>query len=418
MFYIFILKMKINKKIIIFTYDYPTGSSENTFIEFELSKLSEIFEKIEIIPQKNFEKNQRLKKDNISINLGLSKKLNILNLILFFFSHTLFSLKFYNEIKENLFKKNFFKKLKMIMMEATQSEIAFNWIVKNKLDNNKNQIFYSFWSDYLLLTFNKLKKIYDIKAISRALGSDLNGFIKDDDFVPFKDNKFKSMDKIVLLNDYQKDKFQKYSFDDQLKIAPLGVFPQKKNFNEKVDLNEPITFISCGNLIEIKNNFLMIDFLNKFSHQTNKKVKFIMIGDGILKNKILNKIKNLNNIIFEYHKHVENFVDFLNQNKIHFFLNFSSQEGMPFTIMESMSCGIPAIVSSIPPNKYLVNKNGFIFDLNDFTNSISFTISEVNQCVENKDKYLLKSKKSFDFINENLINSNCFEKFKVILNKL
>jgi glycosyltransferase involved in cell wall biosynthesis len=303
-------------------------------------------------------------------------------------------------------------------MEATKSEIAFNWIVRNKLDNNKNQIFYSFWSDYLLLTFNKLKKIYDIKAISRALGSDLNGFIKDDDFVPFKDNKFKSMDKIVLLNDYQKDKFQKYSFDDQLKIAPLGVFPQKKNFNEKVDLNEPITFISCGNLIEIKNNFLMIDFLNKFSHQTNKKVKFIMIGDGTLKDKILNKIKNLNNIIFEYHKHVENFVDFLNQNKIHFFLNFSSQEGMPFTIMESMSCGIPAIVSNIPPNKYLVNKNGFIFDLNDFTNSISFTISEVNQCVENKDKYLLKSKKSFDFINENLINSNCFEKFKVILNKL
>ena len=65
----------------------------------------------------------------------------------------------------------------MIIMEATQSEIAFNWIVKNKLDKN-NQIYYSFWSDYLLLTFNKLKKIYEIKVISRTLGSDLNGFIK------------------------------------------------------------------------------------------------------------------------------------------------------------------------------------------------------------------------------------------------
>ena len=86
--------------------------------------------------------------------------------------------------------------------------------------------------------------------------------------------------------------------------------------------------------------------------------------------------------------------------------------------MESMSCGIPAIVSNIPPNKYLVNENGFIFDLNDYTNSINSTIDEINQCVENKDKYLLKSKKSFDFINENLINSNCFEKFKIILKKL
>ena len=35
--------MKINKKIIIFTYSYPTGNSEDTFIEFELSKLSENF---------------------------------------------------------------------------------------------------------------------------------------------------------------------------------------------------------------------------------------------------------------------------------------------------------------------------------------------------------------------------------------
>ena len=34
--------------------------SEDTFIEFELSKLSEIFEKIEIIPQKNFQKNRKI----------------------------------------------------------------------------------------------------------------------------------------------------------------------------------------------------------------------------------------------------------------------------------------------------------------------------------------------------------------------
>ena len=63
------------------------------------------------------------------------------------------------------------------------------------------------------------------------------------------------MDKIVLLNNYQKERLQKYNLDNQLEIAPLGVFPQKKNINEKVNLNEPITFISCGNLIEIKNNF-------------------------------------------------------------------------------------------------------------------------------------------------------------------
>ena len=104
---------------------------------------------------------------------------------------------------------------------------------KNKLDND-NQIYYSFWSDYLLLTFNKLKKIYDIKVISRTLGSDLNGFIKNDDFVPFIDDKFISMDKIVLLDNYQKERLQKYNLDNQLEIAPLGVFPQKKILMKKL----------------------------------------------------------------------------------------------------------------------------------------------------------------------------------------
>ena len=410
--------MKINKKIIIFTYSYPTGNSEDTFIEFELSKLSENFEKIEIIPQKNFGKTQKLLKDNIAINLGLSKQLNIKKFILFFLLRTLFSFNFYNEIKKNLFKKKFFLKLRMIITEITKSEIAFDWILKNKIDNSRNHVFYSFWSNFLLLTFEKLKKTVNIKTISRILGSDLNGFIKNDDFVPFKDIKFTSLDKIILLANYQKPKLKNYNLHDKLEVSPLGVFPQNINFDKKTDLNEPIIFISCGNLIEIKNNLLMIDFLKKFSEQTNKKVKYIMIGNGALKKKIFKKIKFNNNIIFEYYEYVEKFTNFLNQNKPHFFLNFSSQEGMPFTVMESMSCGIPTIASNIPPNEYLVRNNGFLFDLNNFDDSISKTIDDIDETLNNKKYYYQKSQKSFEFINKNLVNSKCYQKMEIILKNL
>ena len=409
--------MNINKKIIIFTYAYPTGNSEDKFIEFELSRLSENFDKIEIIPVKNLGTTHKIFKKNINVNLELSKKLNIKNLIIFFFSRILFSLSFYNEIRRILFKKKFFIKLKMIILEITQSEIALDWILKYK-NNYKNYVFYSFWSNFLLLTFKKLKEDKNIKTISRVLGSDLNGFIKDDDFVPFIDIKFITLDKIILLGDYQKDKLNKYNLDKKIEIVPLGVFQQNNNINNKIDLNEPLIFISCGNLIEIKNNLLMINFLEKFLKQTNKKVKYIMIGNGILKNKILNKIKVNSNIIFEYHEYVDNFVNFLKKNKVHFFLNFSSQEGMAFTIMESMSCGIPAITSDIPPNRYLVNTNGFLIDLKNYKDSINHVISNINQTIDNKEDYYLKSKRSFNFINENLINSKCYDKFELILKKI
>ena len=49
--------MQKNKRLILFTYDYPFGKSEKTFIEYELSRLSNDFDKIEIINQKILKKN-------------------------------------------------------------------------------------------------------------------------------------------------------------------------------------------------------------------------------------------------------------------------------------------------------------------------------------------------------------------------
>jgi colanic acid/amylovoran biosynthesis glycosyltransferase len=410
----------MKKKLILFTHKFPQGKSEQTFIKFELSKLVNYFEDIEIIPEKFTGETLNLeKKIKININFKLAKKLNFFNFLIYFISHTILSSKYYKEVNKILFNKYFFFKLKIITIELTKSYIAYKWILNENKIYEKNTVLYSFWSNFLLLTFERLKiKDKSLITISRILGSDLNGFIKNDDFVPFVERKFTTLNKIILLGDYQKTKLQKFNLDNQLEVSPLGVFPQKKNINNKILFDEPIIFLSCGNLIEIKNNLLMIDFLRKFSDQTNKKVKYIMIGKGILKNEIIKKIRNNNNIIFEYHEHVESLIDFLKQNKVHFFLNFSSQEGMSFAVMESMSCGIPTIASNIAPNEYLVNRNGFIFDLKNYDFSINNLIHEVNQAVDYEQNYYLKSKLSFDFINKNLINSKCFEKFNLILAKL
>ncbi len=233
--------MKINKKIIIFTNDYPTGDSEETFIKFELSNLSKHFKEIEIIPQNNLGKVKKFNK-NISINYELSEQFTKKNIILYILFHTLFSLKFYIEILANLFRKNFFSKLKMIIIEITKSEIALNWILKNKKHKEENIIFYSFWSDYLLITFEKLKKNSNIKTISRVLGSDLNGYIENDDYVPYIKNKFYSLDKLIVLANFQKKKLLKARLIDEKKIiiSPLGIYKYQNKIKK----------------LNIKNSFL------------------------------------------------------------------------------------------------------------------------------------------------------------------
>jgi glycosyltransferase involved in cell wall biosynthesis len=411
--------MKINKKIIIFTYDYPIGDSENTFIKFELFNLTNNFKKIEIIPQKNLIDNYKKNlKNKFNVNLGLSKKLNIFNLIINFFTYTLFSVTFYKELTKIIFKKNFYSKLKISTIELTKSEIAYNWIKKNKLHLVENVIFYSFWSNFLLLAFERLKKDnLNIKIISRTLGSDLNGFIKNDDYVPFIDKKFYALSKVFVLADFQKKILLKKKLiaKNKIIINPLGTYKIQSMIKKKV-INQ-INFLSCNNLIKIKNNFKMIEFIKDFTNFSKKKVNYYVIGTGYQKKKIMIELKKYKKQ-FNYItlNKINNLPKFMINNNIHFFLNFSSQEGMSFSIMEAMSCNIPVISSKIKANQNLVNdNNGYLVDLKKSFIPVSKII---NNDLNNEKKYFLKCKKAGIFIKKNLINKNCNKKFLVELKKI
>ncbi len=410
--------MQKNKQLILFTYDYPFGKSEKTFLEYELNQLSNDFDKIEIINQKNFKEKISFNFPNfknIKFNDNFAKKITFNSLALTFFSKVIFEKIFWKQIFLIVFKKNFLRKLKMCINEMTLSFILENFICREKSANDKI-IFYSFWSNFTLITFSRIRKIFkNSKFISRTLGSDLNGYIKDDNFVPYKNTKFLSLDKIFLLGEYQKKNLQNLDLNNKIEICPLGVYEQKINYKDQLIINEPITFISCGNLIEIKNNLLMIDFISEFNKITERKIKFILIGDGNLKKKIIYNLNKNPKITYQHYDRVDNFVDFLKKNQVHFFLNFSSQEGMPFTIMEAMSCGIPAIASNIKPNEYLVENKGYILNLENYVNSSKILFKEIDKDLKNINNYHNKSLKSYEFIKNNLINVNCYSKFKKIL---
>ena len=59
-----------------------------------------------------------------------------------------------------------------------------------------------------------------------------------------------------------------------------------------------------------------------------------------------------------------------------------------------------------------------MFDLNNYEASIQITINEINETLNNKKYYHQKSLDSFEFINKNLINSQCYQKMKTILDNL
>jgi len=414
--------MKKYRKIILFTYDYPTGKSENTFIEFEISKLINNFDEIELIPHKNFkEYNYKFNDKEIKVNLELSKKNNILNILYNFFSYTIFSSIFYSEIEKIIFKKKFFLKLKMAILELTYSEIAYNWLKKEKYINQQNTILYSFWSNYLLLSFVRIKKdCKKIRTISRTLGSDLDGYIKDDDYVPYINKKFYSLDKLFVLAEFQKKKLLKGKFinNEKIIINPLGIHQQNINNNLKKEKNTLI-FLSCGSFIDIKNNILILDFIKKFSIKSKKKVKYYIIGDGILKTQIQKKIKDeLMSVECIMIDKVENLINFIKKEDIDLFINLSSQEGMSFSIMEALSCSVPVVASNIKSNQSIINaQRGYLVDLDNKDRSFEEVINNINSEIDTT-FFIQKKINANEFVNKYLLNQKCNDKFIIELNSL
>ena len=174
-----------------------------------------------------------------------------------------------------------------------------------------------------------------------------------------------------------------------------------------------INFLSCNNFIKIKNNLLMIEFIKTFSDFTNRKINYYIIGDGQEKNEMEFKLKKYKKFFnFKIIKQIKSLPDFLINNKIHFFMNFSSQEGMSFSIMEALSCGIPVISSDISANKNLVNKSrGYIINLKNFKSSCGKVTHQITNDIMQKKRYLSKSNNAINFINKNLINKICYNQF-------
>ena len=411
------MKKKIYKKINIFTYDYPYVGNDSHFIEDEINKITKIFKYVKIIPLKKGQKLRNTFKhhNNIEFDQGLSESIFSIKIFIVFFN--IFFCKYLWKQLFKIKKPFFFKKIKMTIKERILSEFVILYVKKNKLDT-QNEIFYSYWANHTLIAFN----ILDIKnSFARSLGSDLNGFLPGDDYVPFINIKYRKLKFILTLNYGQQQKLLKEKLIKKHKIIKCYQGIPVQSFNSRINKDKSkITFLSCGSLIPVKNTRQIITFLSYFSKKNeNIQVFYICIGKGNLENEIFRLKKKVpSNLNISFIKSVPNLVNYIKKKDINYFINFSKSEGMSFAVMEALSMSLPVISSNIPGNKEIINNhNGFIITK---YNNYSFKVL-TNKIIANyfsEKKYLLKRKLSSKLIRTKLNRERNLERFgKIMLEK-
>ncbi|WP_334124751.1 glycosyltransferase [Empedobacter brevis] len=351
--------MTHNKTLVCYTASYPYGNKE-TYFENELEYLSKSFDKIIIIPTYNVYGNmQRPVPNNVEV-YPVTLKQGKGRIIDFLKNFNLPK----NLLKEFITHKVFLDKSKFK-----------NWLISvlsyGKGINNFNSYFfdpgstilYSYWTGQNFFIDEKLNKY---KKVVRMHGGDFY-LERNNNYLPLQRKIYQSAD---LLLPISKDIFSRlvdyYNIDTKkINLSYLGV----NNFQDHctIKTSKVLKIISCSNVYALKR----IDLIYKILLEIDStiQIEWDHIGSGDLLDELKDYVK-LNSkpnvkVSFLGQKTQQEIKELYQDNYYDFFINTSMYEGLPVSVMEAFSFGIPAIATNVGGTSEIVNaENGLLIDKN------------------------------------------------------
>lgn len=346
--------------LLFFTSQFPYGSSE-TFIENEISFLSLSFKKIYIFPG-NCKGEKRIIPENCEIIDGYfnDEGYNRNRLIIHYFRQII-SL-FYSELGHRGIKT---KKKGELFSQCLHMVYKASSLEKFIKDMKLQQaIYYTYWMEDWSTILSILKHRGTIKRlISRAHGFDIYEERQANGLIRWRKFQLKNIDFVYSVSkEGEKYLIQNYpSHKYKFKTSYLGT---KDYGMGSIKLTPHLHIVSASNIIPLKRLHLIIEIL--------KHVKIGIVwthfGDGVLMKEVLKLSKSLSpnvTIDFKGRKSNKEMLMFLKETPISFFINVSDSEGLPVSIMEAISFGIPIIATNVGGTNEIVNdKTGILIEPN------------------------------------------------------
>lgn len=346
--------------MILFTAQFPYGRTE-TFLETEILFLSEAFEKIVIVSQASDENEKR----SVPSNCEVIRNPIVVNSFdrLMALSGVLSS-----DVRK---EKNIALKEYGCSYEAVMKTLLISNYRAQRIAGLAKQLIkkfpqnsvvcYSYWSDDAAIGLAMLRaENPNLRCISRAHGWDMYFEASAVGYLPFRRFLGRNLDRVFTIS----EKGKQYAIDrwgvspDKLEIARLGV--KKQKFHENAP--EVFTIVSCSSLIPLKRVHLIVEALSLLPKSLA--FKWVHFGGGVLLNEVKDlAAEKLPIESFEFKGQVSNeeVLEWYRKNSASAFVNVSTTEGVPVSIMEAMSFGIPSIATNVGGNSEIVNaENGVL----------------------------------------------------------
>lgn len=259
---------------------------------------------------------------------------------------------------------------------------------------------------------NKLSKILGISRIRKNLANDITGYIAISSFI---ENNLKEYgihkDKIIRIPNGV----------DINKFIPLTSF-EKNNKRNSLNITNKLTFIYVGGLTHNKRIINMVHAVSYLKKQGYTDFQLLIVGpdrsNNIIEHTLTKTINELNlqNSVkrISFNKKPESYLQVADV-----FLLISEMEGLSNSLLEAMSCGLPAIVTKISGSEDLVEQgiNGFFSNgtPEDVANCMSYFLDKK---IDIKTMSIKSRNKIIESYSNSIVLEKHLEIFKYAKNKI
>jgi len=386
-----------DKDLILFTESYPFGKAEQ-FLETEVPYLAERFREIIIVPN-SIHGPRRHIPDSIRIELSLAQEMMNLQKTHKAYRITrsvissIRSIMFY---KEFLSRPKYFLDIRALMRIASYLGGAItvrNWLLDYIRRLNvtlENTLFYTYWYCPTTMGIIMAKSEYHkIKVVSRAHRADLYEEAHVPPYIPFRKINLEKTDKVYAISNHGKNYIiNRYKIpSNRVVLSRLGV--DDPGFDAACSKDESFRIVSCSFLIPVKRIKLLMEGIRELADKKpDLQIEWSHLGDGPLLRELEIEAKSLLIPFIKYRFYGRlpqgGIIKYYEEHPIDIFINVSESEGIPVSIMEAQSCGIPVIATAVGGTSEIVNeKNGILLESNPNPNSIANALNEFAAGVNN-----------------------------------
>lgn len=367
--------------VIVLTSEFPYGSGES-FLETELPILANYFDKVYIAPLYSHGDLREIPTNSQILRINGKNKGSKIKSILYF-------------LKQIQFKRKRLAHLKNMrqILSMIQNQIGIGQelqeILKREKCESKTSVLYSYWFDDWVGAVTWTKELNEFQFVSRAHGFDLYDYRNPSGFISMRNVHLKRVQKVLPISADGKSYLEK-EFPENFAKIELHRLGTKINssFIPKSSSEDNKVIVSCSSVIELKRVALIAESLKKLSVP----LTWHHFGDGPLfldLKKIVDDLPKNINVVLHGHTNNKEVLEFYENTPVDLFVNVSVYEGIPVSIMEALSFGIPILATEVGGVSEIVNdKNGNLINVDLNSDAICTEIGKMLASVVSVEKKL------------------------------